>query len=424
MKRKLILLLSLLMCSVALYAQGCYEFSRNKGLSLFNHGKYAEAKSQFVAARSCPDKPANNDLDTWISRCEDQLVTFTISTADFCNVTNEGTIIDGYGYALYAKKIKYVKPKITYFSKVASEKEVTVDVKILKPDGGMLTGSSSPEGYTYSSKFTLKSGDNNNAELLGWGSSNGGTYSEGTYTMEFWYKGKKLYTKSFYIFAGDGNNYSSSSSSSGYSSTIPSSNSSSALIRGGSWERMLKTVMRNAQTYSGGDKYLGQKKNGSRDGWGIYLWSDDTIYIGEWKNGDFNGGGMYMCPEGYSLTNLPDGMFYAGYYRNDKKTSGRVYDEYGKLMYIDKFDDNNKPVSTFPNYSSTSPLMVITYNNGDVFVGETGSGGKPYGFGLYLWHDGGAWFGFWKSGVRNGSGFYVSDSGSITSGTWDNNTMK
>lgn len=438
MKQKLVLLLSFFLCVAAVYAQevpgettviqSCYDVTFKKGLSLFNHGKYAEAKNQFVAAKSCPDKPADNELDLWIKRCEEQIVTLEITNAVFCNVTNDGTVIDSYGSSLYAGKIKYIKPKITYTSHLSTSKSVKINVKVLKPDGDMLFSGSSPNGYTYSSEFTAQTGSSNTVELLGWGNSGGGTYSEGTYTMEFWYKSKRLFSKSFHVYSGTGSSSSGSSSSgSGYSSGNNNNSSynqggRTTPIRGGKWERLFKDLMRNATVLSGGDRYLGEKdSNGYRHGWGIYYWTDNTIYIGKWSRGDFDGGAMYLCPDGYELTGAEGGQFFAGYYSNDKKTSGRVYDENGNMLYIGSFS-NNKPENDYPHFSVTSPMLVIEYNNGDLFVGET-DGTRPYGFGLYLWHDGGAWFGFWSEGVRKGSGFYISDSGSITSGTWDNNTM-
>ncbi len=443
MKRYFVLLLSIFLCVISVYAQeapsesivaqSCYEMTFKKGLSLFNHGKYAEAKTQFVAAKSCPDKPADNELDLWIKRCEEQIVTIEITNAVFCNVTNEGTVIDPYGSSLYAGKIKYVKPKVTYTSHLSGEKKIKLNVKVLKPDGDMLFSGSSPNGYTYSSEITMKTGSSNTVELLGWGNSSGGTYSEGTYTMEFWYKNKRLYSKSFHVYAGNGSSSSGSSSGSGssgsnYGSGSNNNNSSynqggrTTPIRGGKWERLLDDIMRNASVLTGGDRYLGEKdSDGYRHGWGIYKWSSGTIYVGKWRRGDFDGGGMYLCPDGYEIRNLTDGQFFAGYYERDTKTSGRVYDENGNMLYIGSFN-NDKPENEYPKFSTTSPMLVIEYNNGDLFVGET-DGSRPYGFGLYLWHDGGAWFGFWADGVRKGSGFYVSESGNITSGTWDNNTM-
>ena len=74
-----ILLVSFLLLSVnmLLTAQdNCYETARKKGIQLYNQGKYSTAYKTFEAAKWCTDLPANNDLDSWMAKC-DIHVTFT-----------------------------------------------------------------------------------------------------------------------------------------------------------------------------------------------------------------------------------------------------------------------------------------------------------------------------------------------------------
>ena len=53
-------------------------------------------------------------------------------------------------------------------------------IKILEPDGTLMTGISSPEGYTMEvSPYSSQSG---------WGSHTPGAYHPGEYKIEFWYK--------------------------------------------------------------------------------------------------------------------------------------------------------------------------------------------------------------------------------------------
>lgn len=49
--------------------ENCYETQRSKGIQLYNQGDYTAASKNFVAAKSCTDVPANNDLDAWIDKC-------------------------------------------------------------------------------------------------------------------------------------------------------------------------------------------------------------------------------------------------------------------------------------------------------------------------------------------------------------------
>ena len=113
-----------------------------------------------------------------------------ISGVKFGNVDDDNHIIDNYGNKLYASEVKYLKPQLSYKGLSTSEKEVTLYVKILKEDGTLEKGNSSPEGYTYKYDFTVKPGSNQTATLSGWGRNSGGSYSPGQYTFEIWYKDK------------------------------------------------------------------------------------------------------------------------------------------------------------------------------------------------------------------------------------------
>ena len=41
-------------------------------------------------------------------------------------------------------------------------------------------------------------------------------------------------------------------------------------------------------TYSNGDKFVGEYKDGERNGQGTYTFLDGTVYEGEWKNGEYS----------------------------------------------------------------------------------------------------------------------------------------
>lgn len=125
-----------------------------------------------------------------------------ISGVKFGNVDDDNHIIDNYGNKLYASEVKYLKPQLSYKGLSTSEKEVTLYVKILKEDGTLEKGNSSPEGYTYKYDFTVKPGSNQTATLSGWGRNSGGSYSPGQYTFEIWYKDKAIYQDNIRLYSG------------------------------------------------------------------------------------------------------------------------------------------------------------------------------------------------------------------------------
>lgn len=125
-----------------------------------------------------------------------------ISGVSFANIDNDGHIIDDYGSNLYASEVKYLKPKVFYRGLASVEKEISVDVKIIKEDGTLEKGTGSPEGYTYSYKYNVEPGSGKSIELSGWGRNNGGSYTSGQYKFEVWYNGNILYQKGLRLYSG------------------------------------------------------------------------------------------------------------------------------------------------------------------------------------------------------------------------------
>lgn len=224
--KKVIFVLLLFCCYTMCNAQSCYNETRSKGISLYNQKKYKEAINVFEAAKDCPDKPAQNDLNTQIQNCRNaisaqeekrrqlaeeekrkqqklspsfSLSSFNIQRVDFCNAA-DGTIYDDWGSILYASKMKYMYARATYSNSSNSTQDLEFYVKLYMPDGTLMSGSSSPHGYTYSHTVTIKPGGSNTVELSGWGNKNGGVYTSGKYLFELWYKEKKLYETAITIF--------------------------------------------------------------------------------------------------------------------------------------------------------------------------------------------------------------------------------
>lgn len=126
-----------------------------------------------------------------------------ISGVSFANIDKDGHIIDDYGANLYASEVKYLKPKVFYRGLASEEKEITVDIKIIKEDGTLETGTGSSNGYTYSYKYKVEPGPGKSIGLSGWGRNNGGAYTSGQYKLEVWYKGNILYQKGIRLYSGD-----------------------------------------------------------------------------------------------------------------------------------------------------------------------------------------------------------------------------
>lgn len=71
-KSILITILSILAFSVICYASQIYDSAREAGIGYYNNGQYQLAVQQFVSAQNIA--PVNNDLSSWITKCNNQIV--------------------------------------------------------------------------------------------------------------------------------------------------------------------------------------------------------------------------------------------------------------------------------------------------------------------------------------------------------------
>lgn len=121
----------------------------------------------------------------------------TISSVAFANTDYNRNIITNYGQQLYTN-MQYLQPKVFYKKSAVGTTKIKLQVKIIRPDGTVIRGKTSPVDYTFEQEVNL-SGTNGYIELMGWGNNEGGVYSEGDYKYEIWSEGKKLFSTIVYI---------------------------------------------------------------------------------------------------------------------------------------------------------------------------------------------------------------------------------
>lgn len=121
----------------------------------------------------------------------------TITGIQLANEDEDSRKIDDYGSLLYSNRVCYLRPKIYYTGRKTGTYNLIE--KIIRPDGTVLHGDSSPNGATQ--KFSISSvyGKNGQYELLSWGWTDPGNYEAGTWTFEIWYDGIKIYSTNFII---------------------------------------------------------------------------------------------------------------------------------------------------------------------------------------------------------------------------------
>ena len=122
-----------------------------------------------------------------------------ITDIEIANVYNDGSFETNYGGVIYSSNSMFLKPRITYTG-IKTGEDITLYVKLYGISGSLQTGSSSPSGYSFSSSVTVSSGNSNTYELKGWGGSDKGFWSRGTYRYEIWYGNVCLRAKTFTVY--------------------------------------------------------------------------------------------------------------------------------------------------------------------------------------------------------------------------------
>ena len=115
--------------------------------------------------------------------------------------------------------------------------------------------------------------------------------------------------------------------------------------------------------YENGDHYVGNIKDGKRNGRGTMHYADGRKYVGEWKNDKWHGKGIFYHA---------NGAIYKGGFKDDKY--------HGQAIYLG--------------------------NNGDKYEGEF-KDGLINGYGIYEWANGDRYEGEWKDHKKMEKVFFV-----------------
>lgn len=124
-------------------------------------------------------------------------IPFIITKLEVANTDENNKIIQDFGESIWDFKTKYLTPRITV-KPFKSTGSYTIYVKLYK-DGSLKTGTSSPSGYSYSSKVTISGNSSQVFTLSGWGSKTAGHWSTGEYRFEIWYDDYCIGSKTFKV---------------------------------------------------------------------------------------------------------------------------------------------------------------------------------------------------------------------------------
>ena len=161
-------------------------------------------------------------------------------------------------------------------------------------------------------------------------------------------------------------------------------------------------------TAPSGYKYVGEWKNGKRNGYFTATYTNGDTYVGEFKDDVFNGRGTYTSASGNK---------YVGEYKNDKRNGPGTY-----YFLADNQWKGDKYVGEFKD-GFFSGQGTYTFADGTTQTGEW-KDDKQNGQGVTTFADGRRYVGEYKDHKFSGRGIFYLSNGIISqSGIWNDDKL-
>ena len=156
------------------------------------------------------------------------------------------------------------------------------------------------------------------------------------------------------------------------------------------------------KTYDNGDKYVGQMKDGKRNGQGTMTYANGDKYVGQWNDDQRNGQGTMTYANGNK---------YVGEFRDD------VRDGQGTMTYA----SGSKYVGEWKD-GKENGQGTMTYTNGNKYVGQWRNGDRN-GQGTYTWPNGDKYVGEFRDDKIEGKGTMTYAGGRVENGYWKDDKL-
>jgi hypothetical protein len=122
---------------------------------------------------------------------------FIFTNVEVANCDENNNVVQDFGSTIWDFKTMYLTPRIT-IKPLEGNGTHKLYIKFYKGNE-LRSGSSSPEGYSYSSEVTISGTGEQVITLSGWGSSTAGHWPMGKYRFEFWYGDYCIGSKTFNV---------------------------------------------------------------------------------------------------------------------------------------------------------------------------------------------------------------------------------
>ncbi|MBP7734699.1 MAG: hypothetical protein KA369_01875 [Spirochaetes bacterium] len=150
-------------------------------------------------------------------------------------------------------------------------------------------------------------------------------------------------------------------------------------------------------TWTSGDTYDGQFKNGTMEGKGTMTYKNGIVYKGVWVRGKMKGNGIMTWPNGDK---------YEGTFLDNRMST------YGTMTYA-----NGTRYTGMWTNGQMDKMGTMTWKSGDKYEGAF-KNGKREGKGTMTWKSGDTYNGQWKNDQMDGEGTMTYANKKVVKGTW------
>ena len=169
--------------------------------------------------------------------------------------------------------------------------------------------------------------------------------------------------------------------------------------------------------YENDEYYIGEFKNGLRDGKGIFYYNNEKLmFFGDFNGDKFEGTGHFMYQKynyyigewkdnlryGKGILNYKSGAKYQGDWVDDKANG------YGKITY----QNGEYYIGEMKN-DLKQGKGILYYKNGNILYDGEFMNNKYEGKGKYIYETGDYYIGEWKNNLKHGRGIIFDENGNI-----------
>lgn len=160
----------------------------NKNSEISNLNSTIKSKNEEIKL----EKERYSNLESEIA----SIAPFVITGVEIGSTYKGGGMETDFGSTLYRNRARYLTPKIYFRSFVYGS--YIIKTKWYRPNGSLITGVSSPNGYSQTRSYYFSKG-RNYLQLEGWGYESPGNWNTGTHKLEIWCNDKCVFIKTFTI---------------------------------------------------------------------------------------------------------------------------------------------------------------------------------------------------------------------------------